>query len=139
MSYLFTGQQRFSSAYQSFFLRLTLSILHEEGESSCSRTRCGNSNQESDKATRQVTQHSYVPKMAKIYFPCFNGKEDPTSLLCWAKQFLQLHAIEDQVALVSFHSEEVLNFGFKWLNKRWVQFLRVDLKMDLSVTIQHNM
>lgn len=77
--------------------------------------------------------------MAKIYFPCFNGKEDPTSLLCWAKQFLQLHAIEDQVALVSFHSEEVLNFGFKWLNKRWVQFLRVDLKMNLSVTIQHNM
>lgn len=55
--------------------------------------------------------------MAKIYFPCFNGEEDPTSLLCWAKQFLQLHAIEDQVALVSFQLEGGAQLQFQMIKQ----------------------
>lgn len=55
--------------------------------------------------------------MAKIYFPCFNGEEDPTSLLCWAKQFSQLHAIEDQVALVSFQLEGGAQLRFQMIKQ----------------------
>ena len=73
---------------------------------------------------------SYVPKIVKIDFLCYDCKGDPTIWLFKADQFFQLHGIPvlDRVALVSFHLEGDAYLWYQLLQQEvgivtWEEFI----------------
>ncbi|XP_038985807.1 uncharacterized protein LOC103721475 isoform X2 [Phoenix dactylifera] len=71
----------------------------------------------------------FLPKTVRLDFPHFNGAEDPTSWVCRAEQFFQIHEIPsaDRVSLASFHLEGEAQLWYQLLKQEmgvitWEQF-----------------
>ncbi|KAJ8753628.1 hypothetical protein K2173_025619 [Erythroxylum novogranatense] len=76
---------------------------------------------------------SYAPKLVKLDFPRFNGREDPTSWLCRAEQFFQFHDTPeaDRVSLASFHLEGDAQLWYQLLKQEERTITWVELKEGL--------
>ncbi|XP_077236504.1 uncharacterized protein LOC143878006 [Tasmannia lanceolata] len=71
----------------------------------------------------------YAPRLVKLDFPSFNGREDPTSWVCRAEQFFDFHATleAERVALASFHLEGDTQLWYQLLKQEkgavsWKEF-----------------
>ena len=92
------GQQAIVNQINDLFSQLKVSKWGYDGENSNGR----------DRGPRYGPNANYTAKPLKLDFPRFNGKEDPTSWVCRAKQFFRFHAtpVEERVSVASFHLEE---------------------------------
>ena len=70
------------------------------------RVQRGHSN-DNDNTPQASSSHYYAPKPVKLDFLRFDGEVDPTSWLCRAEQFFEIHETPaaDRVSLALFHLE----------------------------------
>jgi len=89
-------------------IRSLLLVRRESGQSNPRRQQGRGGIQEGPHNPGSLhSNQSHAPRLVKLDFPHFNGREDPTSWICRAKQFFRFHdtPIADQVELASFHLE----------------------------------
>ncbi|KAK0571896.1 hypothetical protein LWI29_023257 [Acer saccharum] len=84
--------------------------------------------------------HSYVPKTIKLDFPRFNSGGDPTSWICRAKQFFQIHETPtvDQVTLASFHLEGDAQLWYQLLKQERITITWEEFKQGLHTRFGPN-
>ncbi|KAL5571257.1 hypothetical protein UlMin_020854 [Ulmus minor] len=77
--------------------------------------------------------NSFVPKLLKIDFPRYDGKDDPTAWVCKAEKYFALHEINesDKVNLTSFYFESVALLWFQMLEQESLYVTWQDLRSAL--------
>jgi hypothetical protein len=129
---LVTSQQQNLKQITELFIKLnTLSPIKKKGK--LLMLRYENGKHKAETAMTHGTQHSNVPKMVKLDFTRFDGREDPTSWLCCTEQFFLVHDIplEEQVALASFHLEGDAQLWFQLAKPEMGAISRNDFKEGL--------
>lgn len=88
-------------------------LTRREGEASTSKAT-------HESPSSNSTPTSFILKM-KLDFPRFNGREDPTSWICRAKQFFQFHntSTAKRVFVASFHLEDEAQLWFQLLKQEY--------------------
>ena len=86
------------SAMNAWFDYMFSSRARGQGECSYSALwNSGGKRNTSGGCNQESLFNSYLPRTVKLDFPRFNGTKVPTSWVCRAKQFFELHQTEMQV------------------------------------------